>query len=114
MLMGLFSKKKKNEVYSTTLNGNTAKGRQEILQELQQNHEDLKVWLDIKSGSLSLCVGKKGKIVGTIDSKITRMLCSKYETSNGLACDIIIGTDYNIMQKDGVLFCNVNITVIPK
>lgn len=112
--MGLFTKKKKNEVYQTTLNGNTAKGRQELLNELLLNHNDLKVWLDIKNSSLSLCVGKNGKVVGTIDSKITKMLCSKYETQNGLSCDIIIGQNYTVTSKNGVLFCNVTLTIIPK
>lgn len=112
--MGLFSRKKKAETYTTTLNGNTAKGRQEILSELKQTHDDLLVWLDLKNGSLSLCVGKKGKTIGTVDSKITRMLCSKYETKNGLSCDITIGPDYTITQKEGVLFCNVTMTVVSK
>lgn len=114
--MGLFDffKKKKNETYTTILNGNTAKGRQEYLAELMNTHEDLFVWLDIKNSSLSLCVGNKGKTAGTIDSKITRALCSKYEKYNGLSCDISIGQNYKITKKDNILYCNVTITVIPK
>lgn len=112
--MGLFTKKKKNETYSTILNGNTAKGRQELMKELLQTHAELKVWLDIKNNSLSLCVGTKGKAIGTIDSKITRALYSKYGTSSGLSCDIVIDSNYSITKEDGIFFCNVILTVIPK
>ncbi len=111
--MRLFSRKKKNETYTTTLNGNTAKGRQELLQELQQNHEELKTWLDIKNNAICICVGFKGKVIGTVDSKITKTLCSKYENNNGLSCDIVIGTNYHIVQSNGVLSCSVTLTVIP-
>ena len=114
--MGLFSRKPKAQTITTTLNGNTAKGRQEILNDLLQNHNDLIAWLDIKNSAISLSVGTaKNKCAGTVDSKITRGLVDKYEKKNGLACDITIGPNYEIKKtNDGILSCTVTMTIIPE
>lgn len=114
--MGLFNfikHKKKQYSVTTKLNGNTANGRQELLAELQQNPSELKPKLDIRNGSLSIVVLCGRNQIGTVDSKIVRDIESKYSTSNGLSCDLSIGSDYNI-QKDssGNLVCVVSLTVI--
>lgn len=114
--MGLFGfGKKKNTIISTKLNGSSAKGRQESLRNLQQYHDDLKAYLDFKNGSIVIQVGKNSsKIVGTVDSKIVRDICSKYEKTNGLSCDILIGQNYQVVDSDGVLSCIVRLEIVPK
>lgn len=114
--MGLFSKKPKAQTITTTLTGNTAKGRQESLTELLQSHDDLIAWLDIRNSAISISVGpKRHKCIGIVDSKITRDLIAKYEKSNGLACDITIGQNYKLNKSsDGNLTCTVTLTITPE
>lgn len=103
------------KTYSTTLNGNKAKGRQEILENLKTFNDPLKVYYDLKGGSTSLTVGKSStKIAGTIDSKIKNEIETKYGSSNGISCSLEIESYKINRDSENLLVCDVELKVIKK